>query len=177
MPSLSFRLPRSIEADPRASQLLGALTTPTRRLWPGGSLKIAEARPSDALREAVLAAQRAGRVVRSLEKAEGILASEARGQQLADRRNGAPRGKRISRLLLLAADGAERFYRQVESLLGRHQPRVIGVLVTIDAQGLGEMVFGPGAAARLLMIEHKEAVGAVLLSLADQWTALGLGAR
>jgi hypothetical protein len=109
-------------------------------------------------------------VVRSLEKAETILAAEERGQRMADRRNGTARGMRISRLILLADDGAERFYRQVESLLGRHSPRVIAVFLAIDAKGLGEMLFGPGAVARLLMVEHKLAVGAVLLALADQWS-------
>ena len=76
---------------------------------------------------------------------------------------------RISRLLVLADDGAERFYRRVEALLRRHGPRLMAVRLGIDAEGLGEMLFGPGRAARLLLIEHKTAVGAILLALADQW--------
>jgi hypothetical protein len=165
-----FHLPKSIASDPRAPQLLKALATPNRRLWSGGALKVPEAHLSDTLQEALLASHRAGRVVRSLEKAEILLAAEAHGQGLADRRSGTPRGIRISRLLVLADDGAERFYRQVESLLELHGPRVVAVCLTTDAEGLGRMLFGPGSAARLLMIEHKEAVGAVLLALAEQWT-------
>ncbi len=38
----------------------------------------------------------------------------------------------------------------------------------VDANALGELLFGPDCIARLLMIEHKEAVGAVLLALLDE---------
>jgi hypothetical protein len=114
-------------------------------------------------------AHRDGRVVRSLENAEHALAAEERGMEMADRKSGVPRGIRVSRLLLLADDGAERFYRQVEALLKRHGRRVLAVLLDIDEDGLGKLLFGPGSVARLLMLEHKQAVAAVLLALAGQW--------
>ena len=72
-----------------------------------------------------------------------------------------------SRLLVMADDGAERFYRQVERLLLRHGPRVLAVRLEVDADTLGEVVFGPGRRARLLLLDHKEAVSGVLLSMAD----------
>ena len=108
-------------------------------------------------------------MVRSLEKAEHTLAAEERGLQMADRQIGAPRGVRVSRLLLLANDGTERFYRQIDALLRRHGPRVLAVCLEIDEHGLGELLFGPGRVARLLMLEHKQAVGSVLLAMAGQW--------
>ena len=77
------------------------------------------------------------------------------------------RGVRISRLLILANDGAERFYRNVETILYRHKPRVLAVLHEIDAIGLGELLFGPGNIARLVMLNHKQAVGSVLLAMTD----------
>lgn len=165
----AFRLPKAIESDPRAPQLLHALATHSRLLWQGGTLNVPEGQLSDALREVLLSVHHAGQVVRGLEKAEQKLATEARGQGLADRKSGVTRGVRISRLLILTSDGAERFYRQVESLLRRHGPRVIAVRLAMDAEGLGEMLYGPGRLARLLLIEHKAAVGATLLTLADQW--------
>lgn len=76
-----------------------------------------------------------------------------------------PRGVRVSRLLVLADDGAERFYRHVETVLRRHGPRVLAVRVEVDAGALGELLFGPGHLVRLLMIEHKKAVCAVLLAM------------
>lgn len=165
----AIRLPKSIEADPRASKLLCALTVNGKLLWPGGAVSVPEAQLSDTLREVLLAVQHAGQVVRGLEKTEKKLATEARGQGMVDRQSGVTRGVRISRLLVLSSDGAERFYRQVESLLRRHAPRVIAVRLATDAEGLGELLYGPDRMARLLLIEHKAAVGAVLLALADQW--------
>ncbi|MDD5206833.1 MAG: hypothetical protein PHS17_15525, partial [Desulfobacterales bacterium] len=118
------------------------------------------------LAEALRSAHNAGRVVRGLESADKKLASEERGLSLADQRANVVRGARVSRLLLLANDGAERFYRHVETLLRRHQPRVLAVLLAVDAAGLGELLYGPDHPVRLLMIEHKEAVCPVLLAMA-----------
>ena len=164
-----YRLPKGIESDPRASLLLRAMADHSGLLWPGGTAIIPEAQLSDALREVLLSVHHAGQVVRGLEKADQKLAAEARGQGMADHKSGVARGVRISRLLILASDGAERFYRQVESLLRRHGPRVIAVRLATDAEGLGGMLYGPGRVARFLLIEHKTAVGAILLTLADQW--------
>lgn len=172
----AFRLPKAIQSDPRASQLLGALEAHSRLLWQGGTVKVPEAQLNDALREVLMGVHHAGQVIRSLEKAEQTLATEARGQGMADHKSGVTRGVRISRLLVLTSDGAERFYRQVELLLQHHGPRVIAVRLATDAEGLGEMLYGPGRVARLLLIEHKAAVGAALLALADQWADSGGGA-
>ncbi len=78
-----------------------------------------------------------------------------------------PRGVRVSRLLVLADDGAERFYRQVERLLRRYGSRVLAVRLEADADALGELLFGTNGRARLLMLNHKEAVSAFLLAMTD----------
>jgi hypothetical protein len=171
--NMSLRLPKSVESDPRGPQLLRFLTAHTRLLWQGGEISIPEARMTPELAEALRISYGAGRVVRSLENAERMLAAEDRGLQMADQQSGVPRGVRVSRLLLLANDGAERFYRQIEALLRRHGPRVLAVRLETDEAGLGALLFGPGQVARLLMLEHKQAVGSVLLALASQWEEPG----
>ncbi len=72
---------------------------------------------------------------------------------------------------MLADDGAERFYRNVESLLRRHAPRVLALRLSADERALGQLLFGPDERARLLLVEHKDAVSAVLLALASRWSA------
>ena len=72
----------------------------------------------------------------------------------------------MSRLLILSDDGAERFYRHVESLLRRHGPRLLAIRLDSSAEELGSAVFRPGALARLLLVTHKDAVAKALLSLA-----------
>jgi len=162
-------LPRLVEGDPRGARLLADLASHTALLWSGSEVRVPVARMSDALAAALKSAYSANRVVRGMEGAEQTLAAEERGLRIADRQSGAPRGVRVSRLLILANDGAERFYRQVESLLRRHGPRVLAVRIAIDAETLGALLFGPGRRARLLMLEHKDAVAAVLLAMAGQW--------
>jgi hypothetical protein len=123
------------------------------------------------LARALRSVRHAGRAVRGLEKAEHLLAREEQGLLLADQQGGEQRGVRVSRLLILSDDGAERFYRRVESLLRRHGPRVLALRLYADAAALGGMLFGPGRIARILMIGHKEAVSSVLLALAAQGDA------
>ena len=165
----ALRLPKLVEADPRGGRLLADLASHTAPLWSGSEVRVPVAAMSDALAAALKSAYSANRVVRGMEGAQQTLAAEERGLRIADRHGGAPRGVRVSRLLILASDGAERFYRQVESLLRRHGPRVLAVRVAIDAESLGALLFGPGRRARLLMLEHKDAVAAVLLAMAGQW--------
>ena len=170
---MSLRLPKSIESDPRAPQLLKNLTTHTRQLWRESEIEIPVAGMTRELAQALRDAYSAGQVVRSLEKAERALAAEERGLRMADCQIGLPRGVRVSRLLLLADDGAERFYRKIEALLHRYGPRVLALRLELDEQGLGELLFGPQRVARLLMLEHKQAVSSVLLALASQWEEPG----
>jgi hypothetical protein len=165
--TVALRLPRLVESDPRGQQLLHILTTQTRPLWQGSELKVPVATLSPELAAALRNVLSAGQVVRSLEQAERTLDAEERGLHLVDRRSDIPRGVRISRLLLLADDGAERFYRQVERLLRRHGHRVLAVRLEVDADTLGELIFGPNHLVRLLMLDHKKAVCEALLSMID----------
>ena len=142
------------------------LTTNTRLLWKEAAIEVPVATLNSELEMALRAAHNAGQVVRGLEKAERRLDLEERGLRLADGKSSMQRGERVSRLLVMSDDGAERFYRKVESLLRRHGPRVLAVRLEVDAATLGEMIFGQGRLARLLMLEHKEAVSAVLLAMA-----------
>src|SRR5207244_13638512 len=54
-------------------------------------------------------------------------------------------GARVSRLLLLSADGAERLYRHVERLALAHAPRVLVVALSADAATLGRATTGRDA--------------------------------
>jgi len=160
-----LRLPKLVEADPRAQELLCIFSAHARLLWPEGKILVPMVAFSPALAKALRTAHRAGQLVRSLEGAERRLAAEDRGLGLVDQRSGVLRGARVSRLLVLADDGAERFYRQVEKLLCQQGPRVLALRLDVKAETLGQMLFGPGRRAVLLLLDHKEAVSAVLLAL------------
>jgi len=165
-----LRLPRRVEDEPGAANLANELAARAQPLWAGGGLRVPQAELAPALEAALKRALSAGLIVRGLEDAERVLAGEDQGLKHVDRRTGVERGRRVSRLLVLADDGAERFYRNVESLLRRHAPRVLALRLSVDERALGHLLFGPGQVARLLLVGHKDAVSAVLLALAAQWS-------
>ncbi len=156
-----MRLPRQIEADASHAGIRAALTARPHRLWAGGTLSVPLLTPSDALVQALLAAARAGQLCRGLEAAVAALATETRGLATL-----APQGARVSRLWLFSRDGTERFYRQVERALGRYAPRVLGCQLDVDSARLGALLYGRAAVVKLVMVEHKDAVTAVLRTLA-----------
>ena len=160
------RLPKQLDGDPRADALLARLAN-GRLLWPGGALAVADVPLDDALARVLADAHEAGRALRGLERATTALDAQERGLARADRNAGVARGERISRLLLLADDGAERFYRHVESLVRRHAARVLVLRLDVDSAALGARVFGPGASAKLVLLDHKDAVAAALRAIAD----------
>ncbi len=164
----SLRLPKLVESDPRGTALLRSLIEHAQPIRAGSEISVPVAQ-FDGLESALQSAHRAGRVVRGLETAERALATQEHGLRLADQRSGVTRGGRVSRLLLLANDGSDGFYRQVENLLRQHGPRVLAIRLDVDAAGLGAPLFGAGRTTRLLMIQHKEAVAAVLLGFAAQF--------
>ncbi|EKD81957.1 MAG: hypothetical protein ACD_39C01550G0002 [uncultured bacterium] len=161
-------LPKQVEADPRYKTLLKLLASRTEKLWPGSEVFIPVAAFSDELKAALMAAKENDRLARGVEGIERTLGIESRGLALVDKRATEKRVQRISRLLIMSSDGAERFYRKVEAILREHGQRVMAVRITADSRQLGEYLFGPEKAVKLLMIEHKESVAAALLALADQ---------
>jgi hypothetical protein len=164
------RLPKAVEGEPIAAQLATELAKRARPLWKGGRLRVARAELAPGLETALRSVYSAGQIVRGLEAADRSLKTQARGLARVDRKTGVERGRRVSRLLVLADDGSERFYRNVESLVHLHAPRVLALRLAIDERALGELVFGPDQVARLLLIEHKHAVSALLLELAVVWS-------
>jgi hypothetical protein len=164
-----IRLPRTVEDHPAAARLVSELSARALPLWAGGELAVPRVELAPALAAALESAFSAGRVVRGLEGAREALAAEDRGLRHVDRRTGVERGERVSRLLLLADDGAERFYRHVEGLVRQHRPRVLALRTEADERTLGALLFGPEQRARLVLLAHKETVSAVLVALAEHW--------
>lgn len=169
------RLPKRVRDDPGAARLASELSARARPLWEGAELCASEAEISPGLQAALKSAFSAGRIVRGMEGAERTLAAEQQGLEHVDRTTGVERGGRVSRLLVLADDGSERFYRSVGFLLRRHAPRVLALRLNVDESGLGQLLFGPGQVARLVLVEHKDAVSAVLLALASEWSGKNRG--
>jgi hypothetical protein len=161
------RLPKRVEADTRSAAVSVALAARMQPLWSGGDLPTPVVDLSDPLARALSSARAAGRVIRGLERAEKKLVAELRGLDQVDRRASVARGQRVSRLLLVADDCAERMCRRVETLVRRNRGRVLVLQLRSSESEIGSLLFGAGSAAKLLMLDHKDAVADALLALAD----------
>jgi hypothetical protein len=161
----TLRLPKLVENHAQSAALHTALRAHPRKLWGGGAIEVPTAAWTPTLAAALGDAQREGRLVRGLEQVEKTLEQEARGLSMADARSGTERGARVSRLVLVSADGTERFYRQVERLLRVQGPRVLVIQVDADSSQLGGVLSQAVGVVRALMIEHKDSVARVLWAL------------
>lgn len=164
MPAGPLRLPRDVESDPCHEDVRRVLAARTRKLWSGGTLEVAVVPSTAALRKVLCSPSTARQLQRGLEAATATLASEQRG--LAALPPAVTQGRRVSRVLLVTNDGAERFYRQVERLAITHAPRVLVCVIDCDSAGLGELLYGSDGVVKLVLTGHKTAAARILRALA-----------
>jgi len=160
------RLPRVIEGDDCHAAVQAALAATPRPVWAGATVVAAVVPLTDVLCDALRSARMNGNLVRGLEATERTLDVEQRGLAALPAGEAERHGKRVSRLLLVANDGAARLYRRVERLVVSHAPRVLPCIVDCDSATLGTLLYGPGETAKLVLAEHKTAVTTILRALA-----------
>ncbi len=165
MNKLNIRLPKLVEAAPTGAAVLEKLKKSSKKLWKDGIIEVPMCPFNESIKSALVEAHKNNRIGRGFETADRNLSKEAKGLKLADSKSEVKRGERVSRLIILSNDGAERFYRKIESLLLKHGPRVLAMVVDADSSELGGLVYGPERLTKLLLIEHKEAVAQILLSV------------
>lgn len=91
-----------------------------------------------------------------MEKIEKALDQQGEGFQSLARRGTPSTPTETVRLLLLSNDGSQRFYRLAERLAKRHNPWLGIVVLNLPSQELGLQFFGPNAAVKALLLDHKD---------------------
>ncbi len=162
-----MRLPRELEADGSAEPIRRILTDRTIQLWSGGNLSVPMITMSDPLKKVLRSANIKGHVRCGLEAISGTLEKERKGIALLRERRSLPTGDRVSRLILISNDGAQRFYRHVEHLLQLHAPRLLGCMLDMDSKALGSAITGKESQIKAAIVEHKGAVSEVLRALLE----------
>lgn len=163
---MEILFPRQLEADGTADALRHSLFERTFSLRPDIESDIPIIYPDGVLEEALRHTALARRIVYGYDNIEKGLANEDRGIDVAARRGAAPRVNRISRLILCSRDGSGRFYRRIERLIQRHSTRVLACLVDCDSEDLGRIFTGSERRIKVVLVEHKDAVSAILRVLA-----------
>jgi hypothetical protein len=162
-----MKLPRELEADGSAETIRQILMVRTVQLWSGSDLSVSLLTMSDPLKKVLRSANIKGRVRCGLEAISEKLEKEKRGIALLRERRSLPTGDRVSRLLLMSNDGAQRFYRHVEHLLQLHAPRLLGCMLDMDGKALGIAITGKESQIKAVIVEHKEAVSEILRALLE----------
>ena len=164
-----LKLPRQLEAEPEVARRIEATLSQSRqKLWAGGQREVVEVDLTGALKAELVRVQRFGQLERGLEGIQRLLDQEKKGLEAARAKQGAASAHRISRLVLIANDGAERFYRACESLLNHHGDRLIVLKLNVTSEVLGCELFGPQTSVKALLVSEKNAVVAVLRALVAQ---------
>ncbi len=150
------------------------MTGRTARLWQGGELSVPVLALSGSLGKALGTCVLKRRILCGFEAASEKLKNERAGIENARSHTAFPHGARLSRLIFLSNDGAERLYRHVEQLVKSHWPRLLVCLLQADSLLLGKTVTGKDKHVKLVMVEHKDAVSEILRAIVESRVA-GIG--
>ncbi|MFM2152915.1 MAG: hypothetical protein RL199_1350 [Pseudomonadota bacterium] len=158
--------PKKLLNDPRLPEVERACTADMRPLWEGGTFPVARVATTEGIVAVLKAARRDRHLAQGLEQAARLLDNEQRGLEVtrAKMGNEAP-PPRLSRLLLLGAGGSERFYRDAEAVLRRHEGRLMGLRFDETFEPSMRAVYGDNALVRALLVGDKEPVADLLLAV------------
>lgn len=164
---MSARLPKTVESHERHDAVKKALASNAQPLFNEGKLVVAQVPFTEAIEKALVQARNAQRLERGVEHIEKLLGSEAHGIRAVREKQGQELAVgRVSRILLIADGGTERFYHTCEVILSRHADRVLGLRIAISSEELGTKLFGEGKVAKALLVADRDAVSNLLLALA-----------
>lgn len=162
-----LKLPRCLEADPLSAKIESVLASNHRLLWGDGTLKAAHFELNEPLIRSLSLARRCGHLKGGLENIEMLLQREEAGLVALQKREKTEGANRISRLIFLSDDGSPRFYRACESLLTKYSGRALGLRLNVNGGTIGKNFFGKDTLVKIVMVEHRDSVAKVLLSLVD----------
>ncbi|UQA60610.1 hypothetical protein [Polyangium aurulentum] len=121
---------------------------------------------TDALAAELRSALSAGHAYQGLELISEKLASEQKGLDALNKKAPEnPQNARVSRILFLANDGSERFYRDCDALLSRYPQRLLACRLEIPGEELGKTLFGSAKMVRSVLVVDKRVGGRALLAL------------
>jgi hypothetical protein len=161
------KLPKSLLAHPKRVALEALLAERSAPLRAEGTQNAARVPFDDGFRQALKVALGTTRVMQGLELMAELLAKEQKGLKLVQEKTGQAPPARASRLLILASDGSDRFYREAERLLARHGDRLLAMVVEATGEELGAAYSSKDKAVKALMINDRDAMALFLGAYAD----------
>lgn len=162
-----LRLPKDLAENPRKDVIESWFTSSEAPLRDGGKATASHWQFDERIVKAIKRSCRPGTLVQGLEEIQKTLDRELKGLDDLKKKTGQEQQPRLSRLLLLAKDGSERFYRDVEGILARHGARTWACVVEATSEDLGKALSAKGGPAKALMIADRKALAQFLAALAE----------
>ena len=160
-----LNLPKLIEDSDILQRINDLLNTDKALLWSGSATKIVCLPFTDKLADLLFKGLEDEKITGGFDSINRILSSEAKGLSQVDKKTDQQRVKRISRLLVISNDCSERFLRKIDKLAVDHKDRLLVVMLDIDSERLGELIYGEDKLVKSLLLEHKEIVAEFLQAL------------
>lgn len=160
-----LKLPKAVEADPRHAQLVALFAESRAPIWEKGHLTFGRAHFTPALEMTLRQALNFRHLDLGLERIDQALDNEKKGLDALREKQGTPPANRVSRLLIVANDGSERFYRACEQTALKHADRLLLLVTDVPAEVLAAKLFGQGREIKALLVSERDSVSRVLLSL------------
>ena len=165
---LDLKLTRAVEADPRHPAIEILLKGDCKPLWEKSSVKVAHIPLFPALGDVLRVLLGRKQVERGLERIEKLLEIEKKGLLAVQQKHSTAQVQRVSRLLLVANDGSERFYRSCEKLLLQHRERVLMVCVDEPSSRFAQVFLGEkDKTLKAILVSDRDAVTSTLFALVD----------
>jgi hypothetical protein len=162
------KFPRILQALNEEDAIRTALSARTKKIRTESDFEVPLLTINPALAQTLRTAERRGHLRIGLEVAGENLSKERQGILMMEKKQGLWIGKRISRLILVANDGTERFYRNVEQLAKEHLPRLLVCQLDMPGSEIGRILFGEERNIKLLLIAHKDSVSLFFQTLINK---------
>ena len=163
----NVNFPRQLEAAGLEEKIRLALAARKIKLWPEGKMEVPLLSINESLTGAIRNARLQRRIRFGFDDIFDKLAAEKKGIDEMLQKNKSQQNYRVSRLLLFSSDGAERLYRHIEQTLVEHHLRILGCQLDIDSKELGRLITGRSTGIKVVLVEHKDAVSAVLKAIVE----------
>lgn len=162
----NLKLPRAVEEDSRHAEIVAVLKKDERPLWGQSTLAVPHIPLIASFETCLKELLHRRQLERGLEHIDKLLSNEQKGLSAIQEKKGTPASRRVSRLLIIAHDGSERFYRDCEKTLLRNSERLLLLHVNEPSSRLAEGLLGlPDKPLKALLVSDRDAVSLVLFSL------------
>ena len=165
MSNLIPNLPKLVENSELKDEILKELTSNQQKLWEKSDYIVPFIKTNSKMINSLITSIESKHVIRGFDMVNRTLAKEQKGLNIVDQKVEIKRGQRISRLIILSNDCAERFHRKVEKLLKEHYPRAFVIKIDETSINLGQTLYNTDKTIKILLLERKESVANFLLSI------------